>query len=414
MSKTFAVFKHEITTLISRFSFWFGAIGIPLIAFGIYAVAGAVSQGSGGGQDITTTLSQVFSENPIQLPDGYVDKGDLIKAFPPFMNSDELIKFQSEEEARQALDDGKIDIYFILPRDYVKTGEITAISQNFALSTLDSPDQIEVLLDYNLLNQDLGLLDQVRVPMQLEEVSLSEAPIRDQDNMLTFFLPYGVTLLFYIMIMSSASLLLSSISKEKENRVIEILMVSVTPQQLLTGKMIGLGLVGLFQVVLWGGAAFILLQLSGRTFNLPPEFQLPAQILIWGLIFFILGFLLYACLMSGLGALVPNIREASQTSFVISLPMLIPLLLVSVLIEDPNGILATILSLFPLTASITMMLRLTATVVPLWQILLSIALLLVAVFLAIRAAAGMFRAQSLLSGQQFKLKIFFKALIGRA
>jgi ABC-2 type transport system permease protein len=85
-----------------------------------------------------------------------------------------------------------------------------------------------------------------------------------------------------------------------------------------------------------------------------------------------------------------------------------------VLIEDPNGWLAVTLSLFPLTSPITMMLRLAATTVPLWQNLLAIALLVGSVALAMRAAADMFRAQSLLSGQSFKLKTFLLALVGRA
>jgi ABC-2 type transport system permease protein len=129
-------------------------------------------------------------------------------------------------------------------------------------------------------------------------------------------------------------------------------------------------------------------------------------------VFFILGYLLYACLMSGLGALVPNLREASQTTFIVALPLLIPLLLISILIEDPNGWLAIILSMIPLTSPVTMMLRLAATTVPVWQLLLSIGLLVVAVILAIRAAAGMFRAQTLLSGQSFNLKKYLLALAG--
>ena len=121
-------------------------------------------------------------------------------------------------------------------------------------------------------------------------------------------------MLFYIIILSAASLLLSSVAKEKENRMMEILLVSVTPRQLLTGKIVALGMVGLLQTIVWVGTGRILLARSGTTFNLPIAFQLPPSFLIWGLIFFVLGYAVYASLMAGLGALVPNLREASQAT----------------------------------------------------------------------------------------------------
>jgi ABC-2 type transport system permease protein len=108
------------------------------------------------------------------------------------------------------------------------------------------------------------------------------------------------------------------------------------------------------------------------------------------------------------------LREASQATFVVILPLLVPMLLISVLIQEPDGALAVILSLFPLTAPVAMMTRLAATSVPLWQTLLSAALLAVSAVLILRAVAGMFRAQTLLSGQPFELKLLFSALLGRA
>lgn len=414
MAKTLEIFKHEIITLVSRFSFWFGAIGIPLIAFLIYSIAGGISQSSGGSEMLSGVLSEVMSQPEVQLPNGYVDTGGLLHDLPVFMQESDLVRYPDEEAALAALEAGEIDTYFVISPDYVESGEITSVSESFSINSIDSPDLIESALAYNLLSADMGRFERYQAPVNIQEISLATEPVRDEDNALTFFLPYGVTILFYIMIMGSATLLLNSVSKEKENRVIEMLMVSVTPRQLLTGKMLGLGLIGLFQVVVWGGTAFVLLRLSGNTFSLPPEFQLPTEILLWGLVYFVLGFMFYACLMAGLGALVPNIREASQASFVIVLPMMVPLFLISILIEDPNGTLAVVLSLVPMTSPVTMMLRLAAVTVPTWQLIASVLILVGAVFLAIRAAAGMFRAQTLLSGQEFKLKTFFLALAGRA
>jgi len=253
----------------------------------------------------------------------------------------------------------------------------------------------------------------VQDPLNVEEVSLSEAPQRSSSNPLTFFLPYIVTFLFYIVILTSSSLLLNNISGEKQNRMMEILMTSVTPSQMLTGKIIALGLVGLLQTVVWSGSGYLMLLFSGKQFALGDAFILPPSILIWGILFFLLGYAVYASLMAGLGALVPNIREASQITTVIIIPLIIPLMFISSLIQAPDGPLSVVLSLFPLTSPVTMMTRLAATTVPFWQTALAAVLLAGTAFLLIKSVARMFRAQNLLSGQSINTKAFFAALLGK-
>jgi ABC-2 type transport system permease protein len=221
-------------------------------------------------------------------------------------------------------------------------------------------------------------------------------------------------MLYYVLILMSASLLLNSVTKEKENRVLEILMSSVSSRQLLTGKITGLGIASLFQAVIWVGTGFAVLRLSGRSFDISHAFQLPLSFLAWGFIFFVLGYALYASLMASVGALVPNLREASQATFIVIIPLVIPLMAISIIIRDPNGALATILSLFPLTAPVTMMTRLAATSVPLWQTTLAAILLALTAVWIVRAVANMFRAQTLLSGQPFSLQRLFRALAGKS
>ena len=242
---------------------------------------------------------------------------------------------------------------------------------------------------------------------------LTPEPQRDPTHQLTFFLPYIVTLLFYIIILSSASLMLSSVTKEKENRVIEILLTSITPFQMLSGKIIALGMTGLLQTIVWSGSGLLILRMSGRTFSLPPEFQLPLSILIWGIIFFLCGYALFASIMAGIGALVSNIREASQATTIVIIPLIIPLMLLSPIISNPNGTLAIVFSLIPFTSSVTMMTRLSAGTVPIWQILLAILLLLLTTYWVINSVSKFFQAQYLLSGKELKIKHFFKAMMGR-
>ncbi len=117
--------------------------------------------------------------------------------------------------------------------------------------------------------------------------------------------------------------------------------------------------------------------------------------------------------MAGVGALVPNIKEASQATIIIILPMLIPLMLVSMIIETPNATLPLILSLFPFSAPVAMVTRMSVTSVPIWQILTAIGLLLATVIILVRAVSGMFRAQVLLTGKKFSVGLYLRTLFGK-
>jgi ABC-2 type transport system permease protein len=411
MNKTMLVLRHEIITILSRRSFQFALFGIPIIGALVFMIAGQLNRGS----STQNLLTQLVSSPPTVAAQGFVDYSGIIKEIPSSVQSGMLIRYPDETSASQALVDGKISGYYIVSSDYLQSGKITAVQTNFnPIASSGQADLLEWVLNVNLLGGNIQLANLINGPTNLEQESLSPAPQREESNLLTFFLPYAVTMLFYVIILSSASLLLNSVTKEKQNRVIEILMVSVTPRQLLTGKIIGLGLVGLLQTIVWVGTGRILLAQSGTVFNLSSAFQLPASFLIWTFIFFLLGYTVYASLMAGLGALVPNMREASQATILVIFPLIIPIFLLSILINDPNGMLAIILSLFPLTSPVAMMLRLSAIIVPFWQTLLAAVLLVATDILVLRSVARMFHAQSLLSGQTFSRKLFFDALLGKS
>ena len=411
MNKILLVLRHEIITILSRPSFLFAIFGIPIIGTAVFLVAGQLSKGTSA----QNVLLQLISSPPTVQTEGYVDQGGLIQEIPASVQAGLLVAYPDEAGAIQALEKGEISAYYIIPADYIQTGEIIYTRSDFnPLGSSGQADLLEWILNVNLLEGDTQLATLVNGPSNTSRVSLSPEPQREESNMLTFFLPYAVTVLYYIIILSAASLLLSSVTKEKENRVLEILMVSVTPRQLLTGKIVGLGLVGLLQTVAWVGTGRILLALGGTTFNLPVAFQLPPSFLIWGVIFFLLGYAVYASLMAGLGSLVPNLREASQATIVVIFPLIIPMFLINVLIEEPHGLVSVIMSLFPFTAPVAMMTRLASGGVPLWQTLLAVLLLVVTAVLVVRAVARMFHAQSLLSGQPFSRKMFFSALFGRS
>jgi ABC-2 type transport system permease protein len=410
MKKTLLVLKREFLTLIRKPSFLFGMFGVPLIGVAVFFIAAQIKKSS----QAQSLVEGMVSGTQTMETEGYVDLSGIIQSIPPSVPAGALVPFPDEAAARDALQVGEISAFYLVPEDYLASGEVIYVRPDFNPIGGSGQSQLfEWVLKVNLLGGDAALATLLNGPLYLEKTSQTPEPQRDEANMMTFFLPYGVTILFYIVILGSASLLLSSVAKEKESRVMEVLMSSVTPRQLLAGKITGLGLLSLLQTAVWMGTSYGLLKLSGDTFSLPVAFQLPASFLIWGLIFFLLGYAVYASLMAGLGALVPNLREASQSTILVIAPLIVPMFLINVLISDPHGAISTFMSLFPLTAPVAMMTRLSSGGVPFWQPALSALLLAVTAVLVVRAVAGMFRAQVLLSGQSVNRKMFFRALMGK-
>ena len=412
MNKTLIVLRNEIITLITRPQFWLVALGLPILGAAIFAGVGAINRSASASQ----TVSQVVSSPQEVRPEGYVDLSGIIRQIPAGSPAGKFVAYPNEAMARKALQAGQISAFYIVSPDFIQTGKVTYIRPDFnpLASSSGLSGSFTWLLQVNLAEGNAQFASLVNGPIKVEDVSLATAPQPDQNNALALWTPYIITLLFYMLVIGSASLLLSNVSKEKENRIMEVLLTSASPLQLLTGKILGLGIVGLGQTALWFGTSFVLLNLSGQTFKLPSDIHLPVSFLAWGLVFFVLGYAVYASLMAGVGALAPNLREASQATFVINLPLMVPLFLSSsVFMEAPNGAIATGLSLFPLSAPVAMMARLSAGGVPWWQAPLAAVLLLLTAMLVLRGVAGMFRAQSLLSGQGFKLKAYFRALAGK-
>jgi ABC-2 type transport system permease protein len=409
MKKTFIVLRNELITTIKRKSFILTLLLLPLIGLIISLVIGNRDQSSG----ITSIISRLTTSEEENLSIGLLDETKTITEIPDELN--DRIKFYSDKEvANLDLDSGMIKAFYFIPGDYVQKGEIVVYRPDFnPLSAGNDNYVIERLINSALLSENPEIMNLVNTFPEFKTELLSPEPQRNPEHQLTFFLPYIVTLLFYIVILGSSSMMLNSITNEKSNRVIEILLTSITPMQLLSGKIVALGLVGLLQTIVWSGTGLFILRLSGRSFAIPQEFQLPTTILAWGIIFFILGYILYASLMAGVGALVSNLKEASQATTILVIPMVIPLVLLAPVIQNPNGALAVFLSLFPFTSPVSMMTRLSAGNVPFWQILLAIILLLFSAYWIVRSVSGFFRAQYLLSGKEFKVKYFIDAMLGK-
>lgn len=410
MKNTWLVLRQEVISTVTRRSFQLTAFGLPLISALLFAAFSLLNRSAPG-----AVLGILNPAQPsLTIPEGFVDQSGLIETIPDYVSEDDLRAYQDEASAKSALLSGEISAYYLIPEDYLASGQVVFVSSDFnPMDAFRGGSLIDQVLQVNLLEGDIHLANIVANPFALQVMIQNPSNRLNQDSSLAFFVPYSVMLLYYMLILMSAGFLVSSLNKERENRVLEIMLVTVTPRQLLGGKFIGLGLMGLLVNILWVGSAYGLMVLSGSTFQLPAEYQLAPYILVWGVVYFLLGYAVYASLLGAVGAMLPNLRETSQATMVVILPMIIPLMFISVLIAQPNGLLAVGLSLFPLTAPVTMMLRLTITTVPAWQLLLSVVILLLTAIFILRTVASMFRAQTMLSGHPLSLRNIYRMILGQ-
>jgi ABC-2 type transport system permease protein len=411
MNKTLLVLRHELATTFRRRSFLIIAFGLPLLAIVVFAVLTFLRGDGDGGAGATP------DPGPPEIQvEGYVDQSGLIRVIPDAIPAGHLLSYPGEEQAQQALASGEITAYYLIPADYLERGELFYVYPDSKPLLSGGQEWVIMRALVENLAGDPELASIVWDPVRLDWISLAAEvrPGAAESNDTAQFVPALMVILLYVSFMMNANLLSESVSSEKENRTMEILMVSISPRQMLVGKIVALGAAGLIQVIVWVGTVLALINLGGQTFALPPGFTIPASILAWGVVFYVLGYAVYGSLMAGVGALTSRMKEAGQASFLILSPLMIGYMigLLAPLAEETTGLLPVALSMFPLTAPVLMMMRLADSSVPLWQLLLSAALMLCTAYLIIRAVAAMFHAQNLLSGQPFSAKRFFRALLG--
>jgi len=213
-----------------------------------------------------------------------------------------------------------------------------------------------------------------------------------------FLLPMSFGLMLGLCIVIGGQYLLQGVSEEKESRILESLLCTVSAEELLGGKLIGLGGAGLTLVAVW--------MFMGASFGGPAaalaQIHLSPALFFFMLTYLLLGYLFYGSLMTGIGAVTNNMREAQQFAFMFTFANWAPFIMLTSIIGRPDGRLAVGLSLFPPTAPVTMMIRMSVPggpAVPEWQVGLSMALLAAAAWFALIGSARVFRIGLLLHGK---------------
>lgn len=399
------VFLYELRRNLRRKGYLATTFGVPLI--GVILLFGGqlfMSQSFGRTNNPLDPLAGIDLGGIRRA--GYVDDsgrfddpGDLQRVFT---------RYDDEAAARAALDAGEIDVYYLIPQDYVETGDITLVLPRLNLTQIDS-SAIERLILGKLSDGvvEPDLFERLLNPATFDEIQLqpdqADGAGRSVDASMAIVYLFAMILLMSLFVTNGY--LMQSVIEEKETRLIEILLSSLRPFELLAGKILALGLLGLFQMGVWIGATILVTRL-GQTDGLASTalallggFILPLHLLPLIVVYFVLAYLVFAGLYSIVGALSNSMREGPQYAAFFTLPAVAPLWFIQLFVTAPNDTLPVVLSLFPLTAPLAMIMRMVMTTVPAWQIAASIALLVVAVVAVMWLAGRLFRVQTLLAGQ---------------
>lgn len=381
MTKWSTIAKHEYTYNIRRKEFLFVTFGLPLFMLVI------------GGLPILLMSSSISHE---ELRIGYVDKTGLFDS----MN---FTKYADEELAKKDLFENKITHFFVIPANYTATGEIDIFSaKKRAPESRAIEDQIKSFLMDNLLKGERReIVERAKNPINSEYFTLNENGGSSKEGISTILVPIAFAMLFMISIFTSSNFLLQGVVEEKENRVMEILLSSVSYRELLIGKVFGLGAVGLTQILIWQIVGIALLSSNPIVSAIVlDKVHVSIPILLLASIYFILGYFVFASIMAGVGAVATTSREGQQLAGIFSITGAIPLIISEFMITNPNAILVRALSYFPMTSPITMIMRLSLTEVPLYEIVISILILAASTYIIIELSVRIFRASLLMYGKK--------------
>jgi ABC-2 type transport system permease protein len=206
----------------------------------------------------------------------------------------------------------------------------------------------------------------------------------------------------YFVIMMYGMNVARSIIEEKTSRVFEVLLATIRPEEMMAGKVIGVGSVGLTQVAIWLGSAVILTSTSlvAHLTGLDSHIPLSGLQIIFFLIYFVLGFLLYSSIAAALGAMTNSEQELQQLNMFLVMPLAACMFAIPVVISNPSGVASRILSLVPFCAPLIMYLRISIAMPAAWEIALSIVLMIAMTWAILWLASRIYRVGILMYGKK--------------
>lgn len=424
MKRMFSVYRYELRRGLRRKGYLIATFGVPLI--GILMVLGIRLAGTLPAFNTAQMVEQAME----QVNDTGITAGGLLDEtgmFAAHVRPDSALTVYPDAAAADvAMRAGDIEGYYIIPADYLETGHVTLVMPTMSVPDISAGPVRELIVTTLAEQLDPAIVNRLLQPssIQVTNISLTTGGTSTTEDGFSgggaFILVYVLALVLMISLFVTNGYLMQSVIEEKETRLIEILLASVRSTDLLTGKILANGSLGLFQLLMWLLGVIVGLRLAATEelgtavslFASLTNIELPLNVLPLIIVYFLLAYLMFAAFYGMIGALSNSQREGPQYAALLTLPAVIPLMFLPIIVEDPNGTLPVVLSLFPLTSPLGMTMRLVLAEVPFWQIAISLVLLALTAFGMMWAAGRIFRVQVLLAGKAPHLRDWPKLVRG--
>jgi len=394
--------RHEYRKLVGKRSFLVGTLGFPLILMVVMAAGIFISVRSDPNRPI-----------------GYVDHAGIINpAVTPIIEEGETLlalrPFPDEATAQEALANEEIQALMVIPAGYPRNLLIKVFYWQ------DSPGEA-VYSDFNAyLRANLAADYPASLQTRLQDGS--DLVVRAADgsrefnsqNIFNFFIPFIAAFFFVFVVMGSSGYLLQVVTDEKENRTIEIMMTTVSPGQLIGGKALGLLAVSLTQAAIWVVTGIVAILIGSIFFETLRFVSVPWSLLLVALLFFVPAYAFIAGLMTAIGSAVSELTQAQQIAGILNLLFLLPFFFIALFFTNPNNPALVVMTFFPTTAFMTVLMRWGMSNMPLWQLVLSWFILVGSAVGSVWVASKVFHTGMLRYGQSLKLKDVVTAVRSRS
>ncbi len=410
MRKVWAVIRREFIERVRTKWFWIGTILGPVLMIGIIAFQILLAGRAGGERhiDVVDATSTAFGQYVV---------AQLGAAVPRF----HLRRVEARAGVGDSLFgevvDKRLDGFLLISDSTLEHG--TAEYRGSNVSSLSDMEQLENTLRRLIFAArlerrgiDTLVVQQAEIPVRLATNKISGRKLTGESGSQAFFTGFGMAILLFVAILVYGVNVMSSVLEEKTTRVVEVLISSLRPFQLMVGKVVGAGAVGLVQIAIWITSAKLLSGFrqgvgGGVTAGTTAGFQFPqlptATLLIFA-VYFLLGYFLYAAIYAAVGAMSSTESEARQAQVPVQLLLMVPYISFFTLLNDPNSPLAVWMTLIPFWSPIATPVRWGATPIPIVELVASLAILLATVLFVTWIAARVYRVGILMTGKRPNLK----------
>lgn len=421
MRKILSVIKREYIQIVRTKTFIIGTILGPVIMAAFIVVPVVVQFISVDQQErigVVDLSQETFPELAEKLDQRLKDgsRRYLLEEYKPQSDIEEM-----RQELNQMVLDKELSAYIFIPKDVAEGGEAEYVSEH--VSDFDKRGNISQALSGIIIEKRLKQegLDPQKIGEYMRPVRLTTKKVTkrgvERDTGGTFIISYFLVLILYMTVIFYGQIILRGVIEEKSSRVVEVVLSSLRPFQLMAGKILGIAAVGFTQYALWAlfglGATRYSKPMMSKFFPAAQAFEIPsipAYIFFYFVIFFILGYFLYGTVYAAIGSMVNSEKEAQNLVMPVTMLLVIPLLLIMFVMRSPNSSLSIILSLIPFFAPVLMLLRICILLPPFMEIVGCIAILILTIFLMIWLSAKIYRVGILMYGKRPGFKEIVKWL----